>query len=55
LTPAAAFRPNYFVDISSFLQQKINATKIYESEFGDFPFPRSSTAIESLARIRGAA
>ena len=55
LMSAAAFRPNYFVDISSFLQQKINATKIYESEFCDFPFPRSCTAIESLARVRGAA
>ena len=55
LMPSTAFRPNYFVDISSFLQQKIDATKIYESEFGDFPFPRSSTAIESLAKVRGAA
>lgn len=55
LVRGSEFRPNYFVDISDFLKRKIEATKLYESEFGEFPFPRSRTAIESLARIRGAA
>lgn len=55
LAPTSAFHPNYFVDISDYLEQKIGATKIYKSEFDDFPFPRSCTAIESLARVRGAA
>ena len=28
---------------------------VYKSEISKFPFPRSSVAIKSLARIRGAA
>ena len=47
------FRPNTFYDISKFLDKKITAMKIYESEIGTFPFPRSEKAIRSLARLRG--
>ncbi len=47
------FFPNVFVDISNFLDMKLQAMEIYSSEIGDFPFPRSRTAIESLARYRG--
>lgn len=49
-----AFLPNYYLDISSFLEQKIVLTNIYKGEFGSHPFPRSRTNIRALAEIRGA-
>ena len=48
------FIPNYFVDISAFLKRKIEIMKIYESELGEHPFPRSIENIRALATIRGA-
>ena len=47
------FRPNVFMDISEYLDNKIDAMKIFESEMGDFPFPRSEKTIRSLAFFRG--
>lgn len=52
---ANGFRPNIFVNIEPYLEQKIDIMKIYESEISEFPFPRSEKAIRSLAYIRGAA
>jgi N-acetylglucosaminylphosphatidylinositol deacetylase family protein len=52
--PEKVFTPNYFVDISSFLEEKMNLMKIYESELGKHPFPRSLKNIEALATFRGA-
>lgn len=49
------FRPNVFVDIEPFLDNKLRAMDIYESELGVFPFPRSHEAIRALATLRGAA
>jgi len=49
------FFPNVFVDIERSIDQKIDIMKIYASELGEFPFPRSDEAIRSLAKIRGAA
>ena len=49
------FRPNVFVDIEPFLDDKLRAMDIYESELGVFPFPRSHDAILALAALRGAA
>lgn len=51
----SAFAPNYFIDIGPWLNQKTELLRIYEQEMGDFPFPRSIAAVESLARVRGAA
>jgi LmbE family N-acetylglucosaminyl deacetylase len=48
------FRPNVFVDISEHFQHKIEIMKIYKSEFGEHPFPRSLSALEGLALYRGA-
>ena len=48
------FKPNVFVDISEHLEQKLNILEMFESEVGEFPFPRSRIALESLARVRGA-
>jgi LmbE family N-acetylglucosaminyl deacetylase len=50
----ATFNPNYFVDITTFLDSKVKAMEIYSSEMAEFPFPRSGEAIESLAKFRGA-
>ena len=49
------FRPNVFVDIEPFLDDKLRAMNIYESELGVFPFPRSHEAIRALSTLRGAA
>jgi LmbE family N-acetylglucosaminyl deacetylase len=49
------FRPNVFVNIEEFIEKKIDIMKIYESELGEFPFPRSEKAIQALAMLRGAA
>ena len=49
------FKPNVFINIEKFLDIKLSATKIYGSEFLDFPFPRSIDALKALATLRGAA
>jgi LmbE family N-acetylglucosaminyl deacetylase len=48
------FIPNYFIDISDFLEKKIDIVKIYESEIKPHPFPRSIENITALAIYRGA-
>ncbi len=48
------FRPNYYVDITTFMDAKINAFKLYASEIEDFPHPRSLEAIKTLGKMRGA-
>lgn len=52
--PEKVFMPNYFVDISLFMDEKLGIMKIYESEIGEHPFPRSIKNIEALAVFRGA-
>lgn len=47
------FRPNRFVDISGYLQRKIEIMEFYEGETGTFPFPRSGEALRALAALRG--
>ncbi len=47
------FNPNWFVDISGSLKNKIKALKIYGSEMKKYPHPRSYKAIEALSRWRG--
>jgi len=51
--PDSMFVPNYFVDISNFLGEKIAAMQIYDTELGNPPFPRSMDAIQALATFRG--
>jgi LmbE family N-acetylglucosaminyl deacetylase len=50
-----AFRPNVFVNIEPYIEDKLRAMDIYASELGEFPFPRSHVAIRALATLRGAA
>lgn len=52
--PEKAFIPNYYVDISPFIDEKIELMKIYVSEIGDHPFPRSARNIKALGTYRGA-
>lgn len=49
----SCFCPNVFMDISSFLQRKVEIMKLYESELEEHPFPRSEKALNALAILRG--
>ena len=42
-----------WVDISNFIKKKCKIFKIYKSENGKYPFPRSEESIKSLAKFRG--
>jgi LmbE family N-acetylglucosaminyl deacetylase len=53
IDPKQTFHPNVFVDISSYLDRKIELMQVYASEMGDFPFPRSKEALCALAKLRG--
>jgi LmbE family N-acetylglucosaminyl deacetylase len=54
LKPEGVFRPTSYVDISPFIERKLALMRCYPSELGDHPFPRSETALRSLAYLRGA-
>ena len=47
------FSPNVFVDVTETIDRKIEIMKIYQSEIGSFPFPRSSQAVTALGHLRG--
>jgi len=47
------FRPNVWVDISSYLDRKIEILGLYPTEFGQHPFPRSVANIRAQANVRG--
>lgn len=49
----SAFRPNLYVDISPYLEAKLETLSLYESEIGPHPFPRSLDSIRALATLRG--
>lgn len=51
--PQNAFVPNYYINIEHFLETKIQAFELFESQIKQFPHPRSSKTIEALARFRG--
>ena len=48
-----SFKPNVFVDVSAFWEIKLAAWHCYSGEVRRFPFPRSDTGLETLARYRG--
>lgn len=48
------FIPNVFVDISDYLDRKLEALSVYTTQIHDFPDARSIEAIKSLAKYRGA-
>ena len=53
-TKEDSFIPNVFVDISEFMDKKLEIMKIFESEMAPHPFPRSETNLRALATVRGA-
>lgn len=53
-TKEDSFIPNIFVDISEYIDKKIEIMKVFESEIGEHPFPRSERNLRALATIRGA-
>jgi len=48
------FAPNVFVDVSDFLERKLEALRLYQDELRSFPNERSEEAVMALARHRGA-
>ncbi|HHC11279.1 MAG TPA: PIG-L family deacetylase [Campylobacterales bacterium] len=53
-TKEDSFIPNLFVDISKYMEKKIEIMKIFQSEMGEHPFPRSERNLRALATMRGA-
>lgn len=48
------FRPNRFVEITTTLAKKLKALELYSFDMRPQPHARSITALENLARLRGA-
>lgn len=48
-----AFNSNVYIDISEYIDKKLEAMKCYDNELFDNPHPRSLDVIKSLARKRG--
>ncbi|ABC44955.1 PIG-L deacetylase family protein [Salinibacter ruber] len=49
----SGFQPNVFIDITGKVEEKIGIMRIYDSEIGEHPFPRSESAIRARATLRG--
>ncbi|MFP5115658.1 PIG-L deacetylase family protein [Bacillaceae bacterium C204] len=47
------FKPNYFVDITDTIDDKIRSLHHYDVEMRPFPHPRSYDGVKYLARVRG--
>lgn len=48
------FKPNYFVDISEYIDKKVDIVKIFNGEILEHPFPRSERNIRAYGTTRGA-
>jgi LmbE family N-acetylglucosaminyl deacetylase len=48
------FAPNLYVDITEYLDKKIDILSIFDTEIGPHPFPRSIDSVKALATLRGA-
>ena len=53
-TKEDSFVPNVFIDISNYMDKKIEIMKVFENEIGEHPFPRSERNIWALGTLRGA-
>jgi len=53
-TDDGGFKPNLWINISDYIDRKVEIMKIYASEIKDHPFPRSEKNIRALATVRGA-
>jgi len=52
-TPANTFLPNVYVDITDFMDRKLEIMQMYPTEVMKEPYPRSLSSINALARVRG--
>ncbi len=52
-TQKNCFLPNVFVEITDFIDKKVNAMACYKSELHDFPHPRSLETIQANAKVWG--
>lgn len=52
LTPS--FQPNVYFEITPYLEVKLRAFSLYQSQLKEFPHERSLVALEALAKLRGA-
>ena len=52
-TQATAFCPNVYVDITPYIDRKLEIMQMYTKEVMQDPYPRSLSSIKALARIRG--
>lgn len=50
---ASMFQPNVFVDISEYMEQKLDAMRFYETELLPSPHPRNIENLRLLANERG--
>ncbi len=48
-----SFQPNFYINITNQINDKIKFLKFYKSEIKRYPHSRSLKAIEALAKIRG--
>lgn len=48
-----SFTPNVYVDISDFLERKLQVMNLYETELREYPHPRSLQGLRLLAQERG--
>jgi LmbE family N-acetylglucosaminyl deacetylase len=51
---ARSFVPNVFIDVSGFIEKKLEIMSLYESEVQPYPLPRSIETLRALGRVRGA-
>tara|TARA_B100000029_G_C17306295_1_gene862637 strand:+ start:207 stop:875 length:669 start_codon:yes stop_codon:yes gene_type:complete len=47
------FKPSLFIDITNWMEKKLEIMRLYESEFGNHPFPRSEKNIIAQATLCG--
>ena len=53
-TKEDSFIPNVFVDISIFMDRKLEIMNVFKGELGEHPFPRSERNLLALGTLRGA-
>lgn len=52
-SPDKAFIPNVYSDISKYIDNKVDAMKMYDDKIQKDPHPRSAEGIRALAKYRG--
>lgn len=52
-TQGNSFVPNVFVDITPYIDKKLEIMSMFEGEIMEAPYPRSLSSIKALARVRG--